>query len=107
MLIEVITFFFIDFHRLISEININHRLISITIDTSGTLSSPLGNRRQNCPSAQLPLAGITRTDDKVFRDFVVGIFKGHQNSRLRGGEAEAQLSRDVIGPMLVSFPSEI
>ena len=69
ILIEVTLFFFFDFHRLISEININHRLISITMDTSGMLSSPLGNRRSNCPSAQLPLAEIRRSDDKVFPGF--------------------------------------
>ena len=51
------------------------------------LSSPLGNRRLNCPSAQLPLAEIRRSDDKVFQDFVVGICKGHQNSHLLRGEA--------------------
>ena len=90
------TFFFFDFHRLISEININHRLISITTDTSGMLSSPLGNRikRPNCPSAQLPLAGITRSDDKVFQDFVVGIFKEHLNSHHRGGAFATQRRRD-------------
>ena len=95
ILIEVTLFFFFDFHRLISEININHRLISITMDTSGMLSSPLGNRRSNCPSAQLPLAEIRRSDDKVFQDFVVGICKGHQNSHLLRGRAFAtQQGRD-------------
>ena len=88
-------FFFFDFHRLISEITINHRLISITFDTSGMLSSPLGNRRPNCPSAQLPLAEIRRSDDKVFQDFVVGICKGHQNSHLlRVGAFATQQGRD-------------
>ena len=55
------------------------------------LSSPLGNRRPSCPSAQLPLAEIRRSDDKVFQDFVVGVFKGHQNSHLlRGGAFATQ-----------------
>ena len=61
----------------------------------GMLSSPLGNRRPNCPSAQLPLAEIRRSDDKVFQDFVVGIFKGNQNSHfLRGGAFSTQRWRD-------------
>ena len=75
ILIEVGTFFFIDFHRLISEMDINRRSISITIDTSGMLSSPLGNRRPNRPSVQLPLTEITRSDDEVFQDFTVGTFQ--------------------------------
>ena len=103
-LIEVTTFFFIDFHRLISEIDVNRRSISITIDTSGMLSSPLGNRRPNRLSAQLPLAEITRSDD-VFQDFTVGIFQRtpeFTSSQRLISEAELpQLSGDVIGPILV------
>ena len=59
------------------------------------LSSPLGNRRPNCPSAQLPLAEIRRSDYKVFQDFAVGIFKGHQSSLiLRGGAFATQQGDD-------------
>ena len=39
---------------------------------SSTMSSPLGNKRPNLPSAQLPPAWITGSD-KVSQDFSVGI----------------------------------
>ena len=101
ILIEVTIFFFIDFHRLISEIDVNRRSISITIGTSGMLSSRLGNRRPNRPSAQLRLAEITRSDDdEVFQDFTVEIFQRtpeFTSSQSLISEAELlQLSGDVI-----------
>jgi len=75
------------------------------------LSSPLGNRRPNRPSVQLPLAEITRSDYEVFQDFTVGIFQRtpeFTSSQRLISEAELlQLSGDVIGPILVSFPPEI
>ena len=102
ILIENTTFFFIDFYRLISEIDINSRSISITIDTYGMLSSPLGNRRPNRPSAQhytirwWGFPGFHSWD--ISEDTWIHIIS----------EAELpQLSGDVIGPMLVSFPPEI
>ena len=42
------------------------------LSPSSTLSSPLGNKRPNLPSAQLPPAWITGSD-KVSQDFSVGI----------------------------------
>jgi len=42
------------------------------LSPSFTLSSPLGNKRPNLPSIQLPSAGNTGSD-KVSQDFSVGI----------------------------------
>ena len=103
IVIEVTTFFLYRF----PPIDIGNRYkSSITIDTSGMLSSPLGNRRPNCPSAQLPLAEIRRSDYKVSRISQLEYSKG---TRVHfSPEVElSQLSREVIGPMLVSFPPEI
>ena len=64
------------------------------------LSSPLGNRRPNRPSVQLPLAEITRSDDEIFQDFTVGIFQRtpeFTSSQRLISEAELpQLSDDMI-----------
>ena len=63
------------------------------LSPSSTLSSPLGNKRPNLPSAQLPPAWITASD-KVSQDFSVGISQRTSETHLlRGRASTAQQGR--------------
>ena len=87
------------------------------LSPSFTLSSPLGNKRPNLPSAQLPPAWITASD-KVSQDFSVGISQRTSETHLlRGRASTAQQGRgwldlNMTCPSdgllyLVSVPPEI
>ena len=87
------------------------------LSPSSTLSFPLGNKRPNLPSAQLPPAWITASD-KVSQDFSVGISQRTSETHLlRGRASTAQQGRgwldlNMTCPSdgllyLVSVPPEI
>ena len=96
-------FFFIDFHRLISEIDINHRLLSIRLACCPPHSGTEGQIVQvpNYPSQKL--------DDQIIRFSRISQLEYSKDTRVHfSSEVElSQLSREMIGPMLVSFPPEI
>ena len=63
------------------------------LSPSCTLSSPLGNKRPNLPSAKLPPARITESD-KVSQDFSVGISQRTSETHLlRDRASTAQQGR--------------
>ena len=63
------------------------------LSPSFTLSSPLGNKRANLPSAKLPAARITESD-KVSQDFYVGISQRTSETHLlRDRASTAQQGR--------------
>ena len=63
------------------------------LSPSFTLSSPLGNKLPNLPSAKLPPARITESD-KVSQDFSVGISQRTSETHLlRGRASTAQQGR--------------
>ena len=56
------------------------------LSPSFTLSSPLGNKLPNLPSAKLPPVRITESD-KISQDFSVGISQRTSETHLRIGRA--------------------